>query len=37
MDAKIVFGRDVPLQSLGGGVSRRVLAYSEQLMIVEVV
>ena len=37
MDAKIVCGRDVPLQPLGGGVSRRVLAYSEQLMIVEVV
>ena len=37
MDAKIVYGKDVPLTSLGGGVSRRVLAYSEQLMIVEVV
>ena len=37
MDAKILYGKDVPLQPLGGGVSRRVLAYTEQLMIVEVV
>ena len=28
MDAKIVYGKDVPLQPLGGGVSRRVLAYT---------
>ena len=36
MEAKVVFHKDVALQELGGGVSRRVLAYNEQLMIVEV-
>ena len=36
MEAKVVFHADVPLKDLGGGVSRRVLAYSDQLMIVEV-
>ncbi|MBO4883972.1 MAG: cupin domain-containing protein [Clostridia bacterium] len=36
MEAKVVFHADVPLKDLGGGVSRRVLAYNEQLMIVEV-
>ena len=36
MEAKVVFHEDAPLRDLGGGVSRRVLAYSEQLMIVEV-
>lgn len=36
MKANVVFHRDVPLKDLGGGVSRRVLAYTEQLMIVEV-
>ncbi len=36
MEAKVVFHADAPLRDLGGGVSRRVLAYSEQLMIVEV-
>ena len=37
MDAKIVYGKVVPLQPLGCRVSRRVLAYTEHLMIVEVV
>ena len=36
MNAKVVFHAEVPLQDLGGGVSRRVLAYNEQLMLVEV-
>ena len=36
MKANIVYHADVALQDLGGGVSRRVLAYSQQLMIVEV-
>lgn len=36
MKANVVFHADAPLQDLGGGVSRRVLAYTESLMIVEV-
>ena len=36
MEAKVVYHDDALLKDLGGGVSRRVLAYSEQLMIVEV-
>ena len=36
MEAKVVMHSEAPLQDLGGGVSRRVLAYNEQLMIVEV-
>ena len=36
MKANVVFHRDVALNDLGGGVSRRVLAYNEQMMIVEV-
>ena len=36
MKANVVYQKDVPLRDLGGGVTRRVLAYSEQLMIVEV-
>ena len=36
MKANIVYHADVPLKDLGGGVSRRVLAYTPQLMIVEV-
>ena len=36
MNANIVFHQDAPLKDLGGGVTRRVLAYTEQLMIVEV-
>ena len=36
MKANVVFHADVPLKDLGGGVSRRVLAYSDRLMIVEV-
>ena len=34
--ANVVFHADVALKDLGGGVSRRVLAYTPQLMIVEV-
>ena len=36
MNTSVVFHADAPLQPLGGGVSRRVLAYTPQLMIVEV-
>ena len=36
MNANVVFHRDAPLTDLGGGVSRRVLAHTQQLMIVEV-
>lgn len=36
MNANVVFHKDAPLTDLGGGVSRRVLAHTEQLMIVEV-
>lgn len=36
MNAKTVYHKDAPLQDLGGGVSRRVLAYTPQLMTVEV-
>lgn len=36
MNANVVYHADVELKELGGGVSRRVLAYTPQLMIVEV-
>ena len=36
MKANVVFHGDAALNDLGGGVSRRVLAYTAQLMIVEV-
>ena len=36
MKANVVFHDDVALRDLGGGVSRRVLAHTPQLMIVEV-
>ena len=36
MKANVVFHKDAALNDLGGGVSRRVLAYTPQLMIVEV-
>ena len=36
MNAKVIYANDIPLTDLGGGVTRRVLAYQEQLMIVEV-
>lgn len=36
MKASVVFYRDVAPKDLGGGVTRRVLAYSPQLMTVEV-
>ena len=36
MEAKVVYNSSVPLTDLGGGVSRKVLAYNDQLMIVEV-
>jgi len=31
-----VYNQDVPLEDLGDGVSRKVLAYSDQIMTVEV-
>ena len=36
MNANIVYHKDVTPLDLGGGVTRRVLAYKPQLMIVEV-
>ena len=36
MNANVVFHDDAPLRDLGGGVTRRVLAYTDRLMIVEV-
>ena len=36
MKANVVYQKDVPAKDLGGGVTRRVLAWTEQLMIVEV-
>ncbi len=36
MRSFVVYNRDVPLTDLGGGVSRKVLAHNDQLMIVEV-
>ncbi len=36
MKANVVYHGDVALKDLGDGVSRRVLAYTPQLMIVEV-
>ena len=36
MKANVVFHKDAVLNDLGGVVSRRVLAYTPQLMIVEV-
>lgn len=36
MKANVVYHAGAPLNDLGGGVSRRVLAYTPQLMIVEV-
>ena len=36
METRVVYNRDIPLTDLGNGVSRKVLAYNDQLMIVEV-
>ena len=36
MKARVVYEKEIPFGDLGGGVSRRVLAYTPQLMIVEV-
>ena len=36
MKANVVFHKDVALNDLGGGVSRRVLAHTDRQMIVEV-
>ncbi|MBR5545597.1 MAG: cupin domain-containing protein [Clostridia bacterium] len=36
MSSSVVYNRDIPLTDLGGGVSRKVLAHNDQLMIVEV-
>ena len=35
-DEPVVFSRDAALTDLGSGVQRRVLAYNDQMMIVEV-
>ena len=37
MDATVVFNNERKLEELGGGVCRKVLAYNEQIMMVEVV
>lgn len=36
MEATIVYNSDAALRQLGGGVSRKVLAYNDGLMLVEV-
>ena len=36
MQGSVVYKRDVDFQNLGGGVSRRVLAHEEKMMMVEV-
>ncbi|MGX8706372.1 MAG: cupin domain-containing protein [bacterium] len=36
MNSSVVYHKDVPVKDLGGGVTRRVLAYSPGLMMVEV-
>ena len=36
MNAKVISHQQAVLKELGGGVSRRILAYNEQLMMVEV-
>lgn len=36
MQAKVIHHQDTVLQELGGGTSRKVLAYNDQMMIVEV-
>lgn len=35
-DPNVFFHRDIPLTDLGGGLKRKILAYTEQMMIVEV-
>ncbi len=36
MEKIFVHGKDIPLQDLGGGTSRRILSYGEAMMQVEV-
>lgn len=36
MKASVIYEKDVALTDLGGGVKRRVLAYNDHMMIVEV-
>lgn len=36
MDASVVYQKDLPLLTVGEGVQRRVLAYTSELMMVEV-
>ena len=35
-DTKVVYNHQVPFTELGGGVSRKILSYNDQMMIVEV-
>lgn len=35
-DRQIVYNHEIPLTDLGAGVSRKILSYDEQMMIVEV-
>ena len=37
MDAMVVFSREREPEAVGGGVCRKVLAYNEQIMMVEVI
>ena len=36
MQSKVVLSQEIPLETLGGGVTRRVLAYLPSQMVVEV-
>lgn len=36
MEASVVYNQDIQLEAAGAGVTRKVLAYNEQLMLVEV-
>jgi len=36
MQTKVVYHQDAVIQDLGGGTARKVLAYNEQMMVVEV-
>ena len=36
MNAPVVWNNEIPLTDLGGGVSRKVLSHTDEMMIVEV-
>lgn len=35
MDKRFVFGKDVPVETVGEGLTRKILAHSENIMLVE--